>query len=229
MTPLNYCRFPVALNGFGISSAYEIQILSWAAMLSDGLKQSNNQLAEILHTDRRTVINSINRLKNKALIENIGTKYNRILKASGEIVALLNGDDVSLSGGEKVSQNGEKVSQNSEKTDTHKRRKKKEARRQISFNPTGGEFSGITQADFERWAKAYPGINLQSEIAKAGDWLIRKNETRADYLKFLANWFSRCTPAPEPTLPEPDSDAIFEKLEFPQETIAGFKREGLTA
>ncbi len=115
MTPLTYCRsFPLKLNCYGITSAYELQILIWAATLPDGIRESNNNLAQVLNTDRRTIINSINRLKLKRLIDNVGTKYNRVLIASSEIVSLFDRFD-----GEKVSQNGEKVSQNGEKPDTH--------------------------------------------------------------------------------------------------------------
>ena len=126
MTPLDYVRkFPVLISQY-VSSAAELVILIWSATLPDGLKMSNQDLADILHTTRRTVINSISRLKDKSLISNIGTHYHRVLVANGEIISLLaglNGETIAPLDGQIV-KNGVT---SSEKSDTNNIKKLKEA------------------------------------------------------------------------------------------------------
>lgn len=220
MTPLDYSYFPVALNRYRVTSAYEIQILAWAAMLPEGLKKSNNDLAELLHTDRRTVINSINRLKSKGLIENTGTKYNRILKANSEIVSLLNSDDVSLSGSEKVSQNGEKTDTHNIKNNTY------------TYTLRDNTLWKLPQEKIVEYERTFPNIDVHRELQKAAQWTIdnpRKRKTADGMFRFLSNWLGRTKPTPEPELPEADTDAIFEKLGLSQEQQDEYKRLGLTA
>ena len=105
----------------------------------------------------------------------------------------------------------------------------------VSFDSATGEFFGITEADLNRWQKAYPGVShLQTEIALAADWLVRKNEVRSDYRLYLTGWFRRVKPGqitPAPTggidnLPPGDTQGILSKLGWPQAEIDKFIDEG---
>lgn len=55
-------------------------------------------------------------------------------------------------------------------------------------------WQGITDADRQEWAAAYPGAVIDQELAKATAWL-RANPTRAgrrNWRAFLVRWLSRC-------------------------------------
>jgi hypothetical protein len=54
-------------------------------------------------------------------------------------------------------------------------------------------WSGITDANRQVWAKAYPSVNIDGELAKAHAWLL-SNPTRAgkrNWAKFLNGWMGR--------------------------------------
>ncbi len=55
-------------------------------------------------------------------------------------------------------------------------------------------WQGITDADRQEWATAFPGAVLSQELAKATAWL-RANPKRAgrrNWRRFLVNWLQRC-------------------------------------
>ena len=63
----------------------------------------------------------------------------------------------------------------------------------ISWDSVEG-WQGITDADRDAWATAYPAATLTTELAKAGEWL-RSNPTkskRSNWRKFVTGWLSRC-------------------------------------
>ena len=63
----------------------------------------------------------------------------------------------------------------------------------ISWDSVEG-WQGITDADRDAWATAYPAATLTAELAKAGEWL-RSNPTkskRSNWRKFVTGWLSRC-------------------------------------
>ena len=63
----------------------------------------------------------------------------------------------------------------------------------ISWDSVEG-WSGITDADRDAWATAYPAATLTTELAKAGEWL-KANPTKAkrtNWRKFLTGWLTRC-------------------------------------
>jgi len=67
------------------------------------------------------------------------------------------------------------------------------AKSTISWDSLEG-WQGITDADRDGWAKAYPAAIVDQELAKATDWL-KANPTRAvrkNWRKFLTGWLSRC-------------------------------------
>ena len=218
MSPIDWIKVESAvLHRKDISSTGKLLMGLIVGCNSQGLHIPNEDLAELLAVKSDTITTILRILKDKGLIEikNPQSRYRKIFYSGKK------------SGLENSTPEYNRVY--SGKKSGHKGRTKKKVSARVSFNPTSGEFLGITQADLERWAKAYSGINLKSEIAKAADWLVRKSETRTDYRKYLANWFSRCKPTPEPELPEADTDTIFEKLGYSQETIDKYQIEGLTA
>lgn len=63
----------------------------------------------------------------------------------------------------------------------------------ISWAADAG-WSGITDADRQGWATAYPGAVLDRELAKASEWL-KANPQRAgkrNWRAFLVRWLQRC-------------------------------------
>jgi hypothetical protein len=63
----------------------------------------------------------------------------------------------------------------------------------MSWSSADG-WAGITDADRQEWATAFPGAVLDQELAKATAWL-KANPTRAgrrNWRAFLVRWLSRC-------------------------------------
>jgi hypothetical protein len=63
----------------------------------------------------------------------------------------------------------------------------------VSWTADAG-WQGITDADRQEWAAAYPGAVLDQELAKATAWL-RANPTRAgrrNWRRFVVGWLQRC-------------------------------------
>ncbi|MBN2843264.1 MAG: hypothetical protein JXM68_09250 [Sedimentisphaerales bacterium] len=89
MNELSYCTFPLSLNSLHIKSVYEMQILALAGALPDGLRQSNEQLASLLHTNRKTIVMALSRLRTKNLLVNSGTKQRRVLNVTAKVIGLL--------------------------------------------------------------------------------------------------------------------------------------------
>jgi len=89
---------------------------------------------------------------------------------------------------------------------------------------------GITEERRQRWLRAYPGIDLDTEIARAEEWC-RANPDRAPRKRidrFLASWFSRATstarpkkaaasiPNPEPQPQRPQGPIVEGSLDWPR-------------
>lgn len=54
-------------------------------------------------------------------------------------------------------------------------------------------FSGITPADREAWAEAFPAVNIDRQLAAAGEWL-KSNPAKArksNWRKFITGWLSK--------------------------------------
>jgi hypothetical protein len=67
------------------------------------------------------------------------------------------------------------------------------AKPRISWDPESG-WEGITDADRQQWATAYPGAVIDQELAKATAWLTA-NPSRAgrrNWRRFLVGWLQRC-------------------------------------
>jgi len=60
----------------------------------------------------------------------------------------------------------------------------------ITFDGVG--WSGLTADMIIGWNRAYPAINVQTELLKAAAWIVAnpKNEKK-NWERFLVNWFSR--------------------------------------
>lgn len=57
----------------------------------------------------------------------------------------------------------------------------------------GGVWKGITQEQMEAWRKAYPAVDVDSELARAAAWCVSSpNEApRSAYGKYLNTWLGR--------------------------------------
>ncbi|MBN2209831.1 MAG: hypothetical protein JW709_00400 [Sedimentisphaerales bacterium] len=63
----------------------------------------------------------------------------------------------------------------------------------IEFDFSTRQFLQITDADRAAWARAYPAVNLDAELCRAGEWLLANPRKRKKNIRrFLGNWLSRC-------------------------------------
>ena len=62
----------------------------------------------------------------------------------------------------------------------------------IAWTPEAG-FTGITADDRTRWAKAYPALDLDRQLATMDDWLRNNPEKahRSRWGRFVSNWLKR--------------------------------------
>ncbi|GEM_PF-3000373 len=70
--------------------------------------------------------------------------------------------------------------------------KKKPKTAKIAFDREAVLFTGITDETFDRWTRTYPLVNIEHEIAAAGEWLAdNPDRQKSNYHRFLTNWFNR--------------------------------------
>lgn len=77
-------------------------------------------------------------------------------------------------------------------SDPPKRRKRSQPKDAISWSVDSG-WKGITDADRETWATAYPACTLDIELVRAAEWL-KANPTKArksNWRRFLVSWLTR--------------------------------------
>lgn len=61
-----------------------------------------------------------------------------------------------------------------------------------AVTPGGGGWSGISPEKRALWAKAYPAIDLDVELAKAFAWMLANpKNVKSNWERFLAAWFTR--------------------------------------
>ena len=62
----------------------------------------------------------------------------------------------------------------------------------VTWSETAG-FEGITEADRERWKKAFPAVDLELEFAQMENWLVSNpaKAVRSNWLRFISSWFKR--------------------------------------
>jgi predicted phage replisome organizer len=62
----------------------------------------------------------------------------------------------------------------------------------VTFSFETGLFKGISDQQVDRWADAYPALEVETELAKAAAWLQANPEKRKkNYQRFLVNWLGR--------------------------------------
>lgn len=62
----------------------------------------------------------------------------------------------------------------------------------FSFDGQPQGFQNITEADKAAWHRAYPAVDIEGEILRAGQWLLSNPDKRKkNYRRFLTNWFAR--------------------------------------
>lgn len=53
----------------------------------------------------------------------------------------------------------------------------------------------VSEEHIATWRKAYPGVAIEAEIAKAEAWLVSNpDRQKSNYARFLNSWFSKATP-----------------------------------
>jgi uncharacterized protein YdaU (DUF1376 family) len=70
-------------------------------------------------------------------------------------------------------------------------------------------WSQIPEPARKAWASAYPGVDIDNELAKAHAWLLNNTTRRPkNHSQFFNNWLTRATPSQQAsklTMPEPPS------------------------
>lgn len=62
----------------------------------------------------------------------------------------------------------------------------------IEFDPSKGEFIGITEAQELQWQDAYPAVPIPPAIAQAASWAqANPSNRKSNWQRFLVNWFKR--------------------------------------
>lgn len=66
-------------------------------------------------------------------------------------------------------------------------------RKGIEFDAASRCWLNIEASDMEAWAKAYPACDINSELAKAAEWIIANpaKGKKSNYRRFIVNWLSR--------------------------------------
>jgi hypothetical protein len=74
----------------------------------------------------------------------------------------------------------------------NKKKEKKERPPAIDFEFETGSWRNVTTRDRDLWAKAYPAVDLDSQLARAAAWLSSNpDKKKSDYKRFLNNWLNR--------------------------------------
>ncbi|WP_053764685.1 phage replisome organizer N-terminal domain-containing protein [Leptospirillum ferriphilum] len=62
----------------------------------------------------------------------------------------------------------------------------------IDFDFSTGEFSNITEKHLQIWTKAYPAVDISTELQRMAAWLIANPKNRkSNYPRFITNWLTR--------------------------------------
>lgn len=73
-----------------------------------------------------------------------------------------------------------------------KQQRREAAREKIEFNFETGSFDGPLCDHFGRWTAAFPAVQVDAEVLRAGAWLLANPKNKkSNYLAFLTNWLSR--------------------------------------
>ncbi len=76
------------------------------------------------------------------------------------------------------------------------------ARGEIRFSEN--RFVGISDDLRSRWAVAFPGVNIEAELAKAALWLAdRPRRQRGNLKRFIESWLGKCEPSAAPAVVVP--------------------------
>lgn len=62
----------------------------------------------------------------------------------------------------------------------------------IDFDFSTGAFSNVSENFLRIWSKAYPAVNIQTELQRMAAWLIANPKNRkSNYARFITNWLTR--------------------------------------
>ena len=62
----------------------------------------------------------------------------------------------------------------------------------IDFDFSTGDFTKITERHLQIWAKAYPAVDISTELQRMAAWLIANPKNRkSNYARFITNWLTR--------------------------------------
>jgi len=112
MTDFTFLYVPAEILRISKLNLIEKVIIADIGYFPEGYRFSNSRMAEKFGVSRRSIINSIQRLRSFKMISDLGTdKYHRRLKLNGEFSALFQG----VQKGEKIAPLSEKIAPLSEK------------------------------------------------------------------------------------------------------------------
>lgn len=100
----------------------------------------------------------------------------------------------------------------------------------IHLDIATGTWTGITETDRQLWAKAYPAVDIDMQLAKAVVWC-RANGARgrkSDWKKFVNGWLSRAQDKPiGKASEEPERNYVAERIAKEQAEEAARKAEAI--
>lgn len=78
----------------------------------------------------------------------------------------------------------------------------------VTFDSESGSFAGLN-GSMAVWERAYPAVNIETEIAKAAAWLIANPaNSKSNYARFLANWLARAQDRAPRANTDPDYSSV---------------------
>lgn len=79
--------------------------------------------------------------------------------------------------------------------DIYKKKKKESVSHtqcSVQFDADSRSWKGVSEDDLVAWRKAFPACSVETELAKAAEWVIANpTRTKRNWRRFLVNWLSR--------------------------------------
>jgi len=155
---------------------------------------SNETLADLLDVCPLRISHLLKKLKHKGyiIIKNGQSKYRRIyFNENANVQFSLPISFAKCADDQPISLDQDTLSKTST-INTKNFNKKKYNTSVITFSFETGTFDKITTEILERWARAYPAVDIESELLRAAEWLLANpKRQKTNYTRFLTNWFNR--------------------------------------
>jgi hypothetical protein len=178
---------------------------------------SNGELARVLRTSSRTIERVISRLRTAGIIENVGTgKNDRSLKLTTDTMSalttgIMSGTNTDTTSGA-LPTSGVVTTDMTADHNIKKRNRKSSADTSFAFVLRTGKDWKLPQAKLDEYKEAFPRLDVEAELLKAGQWLNdnpSRRKTANGMPRFLGGWLGRAKPDDEQqAIPEATAEQI---------------------